>query len=343
MVPSTSFFKRTVTVSSKKPPIKSSVIDVGGDPFRALAVAFIDNLNRGTRLSDDSLQKILDSLGTYFPDYKVNQAHLTPMKQMSLLVSSSPKAEMVDCFTYVMRQLTVDVLLANPTEYPESFYGLSATLSKDHLRQQDTPVACSALAALAAMLHVHLILSFKETDKNLRKCQVYSGIGVNTPYFEVNLQVQDNRYFPRVQNKNDFAFIVQQAIKAPQPSVRVCDESLAEVLESINAKDASLWSNYERYRKILMNALADNELTEHDLMNLYVNFLPEESSAPRFAHIERMKKQIIVGDTAESIEKHASILLVRSIAQGLTMGHIPVDELFDQLEGPVPLSQVVGV
>ena len=335
MLPSTSFFKRPVTVAPKKPHVESSFVDVGGDPFRALAVAFIDNLKRGVRLSDSSLKNILERLFTYFPDYKINQAYLTPAERMGLLVNSSRKSEVVHCLAYVLRQLTVDALLANPTAYPESFYGLSAQLSKDHLRQKDTPISRSALAALAAVLNIHLILSCKEVGKDLRMRQVYCGTGVDTPYFEVVLQVQGNRYFPRVKNKNDFAYIGQLAIKAPEPIAPVCDESIAEVLEHIASKDAQLWSGYEEYRIILKNALADNKLTERDLINVYVSFLPQESSAQRFAHIEQMNKKIIVGEAPESLEKQTLALLVNSLARELSMGHIPVDSFFEQLEGPM--------
>lgn len=336
MLPSTSFFKRTVNVLPKKPQVDSSFIDVGGEPFNALAVAFIDNLKRGVRLSDVSLKKILDRLFTYFPDYKINQAYLTPVERMRLLVNSPRKSEMVDCMAYVLRQLTVDTLLAKPSSYPEAFYGLSAELPKDYLRHQDTSLPSSALAALAEALNIHLILSFKEVGKELRMRQAFSSSGaVDTPYFEVVLQVQGSTYFPRVTNKADFAYIGQLAIKAPKPIVPACEESMAEVLELITTENDAVWRNYQEYRKILVNMVADNELTKDDLIGLYAKFLPKASNVQRFTYIEQQHKKAIVGESSlENFDQNTISRLVDSLARELALGHI-ADSFFEHIEGPI--------
>lgn len=338
MLPSTSFFRNTG--SPKTTRIKSEFIDVGGDAFHALAVAFMDNLKRGAHLSDYAASTILQRFFTYFPDYKITQAYLSTTDRMRLLVNNTRKSEIVECLAYVLRQLTVDAILANPLAYPETFSGLSKQTLQDYLRQIDTTLPYSALAAIAETLHINLILSFKEPGKELRKRQIHQGSGAEVP-FEVTLQVQGDRYFPKVSTKTDFIYVGQLAIKAPAPIASCSVDTLSNELELIAQQDAALLSKAEEYRKILMNMVADRELTKDLLVDLYIKFLPSQSSAPRFALIEQANK-VLVNEAVGSLEQQNLVSLVHSLAQELSAGTIDVDNFFEQIESPRLRSRLAG-
>ena len=268
MLPGTSFFEKT---AAKKSRFKSNFIDVGGDPFYALAVAAVDNLKNGAFLTDVSLKKILERFFTYFPNYKINQSHLIPVEQMRLLVKSPRKAEIITCLAYVFRQLTLDTIFASPLGYTEVFRGLNNTLRKDQLREMNRRLPACALGALAEAINITLILLLREPKKELWKQQVYNS-GVDAP-FEIVLQVQDDTYFPKVKNKNDFIFMGQLATRAPAPLIIPSEENISDVLSLIAEDDATLWLHYEEYRTILTKMIADKVLTLHSLINLYTKFL----------------------------------------------------------------------
>lgn len=341
MLPSTSFFKSTAYHSQQNAPIEYSYIDVGGEAFHALAVAFIDNFKKGAQLNDLSVKKILEAFWISFPEYHVNQAYMTPVERMRALFNSSRKSELVECLAYVLRQLTVDAIFANPLAYSETFRNVSAQVSKDHFLLMNTPIPVTSLAALTEQLDFTLALSFKDLGKELRRLQVFQSRS-GTSHFEIELQIQGARYYPKVKHKNDFAYIGQLAIAAPKAVANSSGEQdITAILESIASADKLLWGSYNEYRKILLNMLAAKELTKEMLVNLYIKFLPQESSTQRFIPLEQHTPRV-AGEVFVSLEDQTSNLLVEALARELSLKHINSDYFFEQIEGPMQQSYTLS-
>ncbi len=331
MLPSTSFFRRTELIK-KKTGAEKTAIDVGGDPFRALAAAVIDNLKNGASLPDESLKEILGRFFHHFPEYKTNQLYVTFPERMRLLINSSRKAEIVDCLAYVLRQLTVDELLRNPLAYKETFKGLNGDLPQDYLRKKDTSLPSSALAALAATLNIKITLSFKEPKKELRKREVYSRAGASS--FEVVLQVQDDSYSPKVSNKEYFVSMAQ-ASNTPQPVALLGSGTIAQQLDLIVEDNQKIWQNYEQYSRSLNGLVSDEELTRVKLVALYRQFLPQHSDLQLFTQLEKAYGKPIVVESPINTEQELVTMLVEALARGLSTKQINADDFFETLEQPM--------
>lgn len=333
MLPSTSFFKRTTVVEKKKTGAEKTVIDVGGEPFHALAVAFIDNLKNGVSLPEASLKELLSQFFAYFPDYKINQVYLTPLERMRLLINTPRKSEFVECLAYVLRQITIDEILKNPLAYKESLQDLNNESSANLLRAMDTPLPPSALTALAAALKIKLVLSFKELNKELRHRDTYTFAEPESP-FKMEIQVQDKRYFPRVKNKDEFTYVGQLAIAGPQPLALGEDENIAKQLKEIAADNDDIWHNYVHNMSILNGLIFDGELTKTKLIDLFIKFLPP-SNSELFARLEAKYGKTKIVDLPGKREDEETTMLAEALAKGLSTGHINTDEFFESLDQPL--------
>ena len=332
MLPSTSFFKRTTVLEKKKTGAEKTVIDVGGEPFHALAVAFIDSLKNGASLPDASLKEVLSQFFVYFPDYKINQVYITLTERMRILMNNPRKTEIVDCLAYVLRQIAVDELLKNPLAYKEVFQDLN-DLPQAYLRKADTALPPSALASLVVALKIKLVLSFKEPQKELRRREVYTSTD-DASSFAMELQVQGSRYFPKVKNKDDFAHVGQLAIAAPKPISPLGNETIAQQLEEIAADNHKIWQDYEHNLGILNGLLFDQELTKAKLVSLYTRFLPQRSERQLFASLESSYGKTKIVGAPGNREEEDMTMLATVLARALSTGQINTEDFFEFLEQP---------
>jgi hypothetical protein len=343
------FFRQSPVVSVKKTSKKQRVIDVGGEPFHAVAVALMDQIKIVPRSNESALKKILERFYTCFPRYKPDQTYLTPAERMNMLINNPRKSEIVECMAYVLRQLTVDELFAHSLVYRDVFDNLSADTPKRHLREPSTFLPISALAALARVLELTITLSFKETDKELGWQHVLNKDARPIAKWEITLQVQNNRCFPEVTHADDFKYVGQLAINFLVPAEHngaASSETIATIVEMISSDNKKILHIYEQWQKNLLGMVNAGELTREMLLSFYTSFLPEEQVLPNsvgsrefFSRLEETENKVI--DTPVRDSKY---LLVRSLAQWISTEQVSKqDKLFDLIENPKLCSRVAAL
>jgi len=335
----TGFFNKPYTQQEAKSEVEYSFIPVGGKQFHAAAVAIIDCFNNSTRINEPSLKKILERFFDYYPKFISVQPYLTAHDRMSMLLTGSRKSEIVDCMAFVLRQLAVDEIYANPTNYREVFSKLSSETPESYLRQPDTSIPASGLKALTAALGITITLSYTEHGKELRKLETYEDVSINHPKFEVMLQVQGDQYFPRVKSKADFAFVGQLATPSVEPAHKHSEKTvvLAGIFEKISEDNSRLLLAFEQNKKRLMSMVDAGELTKEQLLTLYVKFLPKShepliSQTEFFQQLEHLDRKPIVPEHPENSDKYVAKLLVETLAAWISTKQVDVDRLYDNME-----------
>lgn len=335
------FFPRTpASQSSKQAPVLN-FINTGGEQFHALAVALLDNLKNVPRGNDAPLKKILERFFAYYPQFKPQQAYLTPTERMGMLISGPRKSETVECMSFVLRQLVVDEIYAHPLNYREAFDGLEETTSKDFLRQPTTILPVTVLNALANSLGITLTLAFTEHGKELRRRQVYTDSSVNTAKIELAIQVQGDQYFPGVTNSADFVYVGRLAINRPIPAENIHDKTgtIADTVGLIAADNTRLLQTYAQWRQNLLTMLAGKELTTARLISLYIAFLPSKNgvlgdTTEFFAKLTQSAKNPVAAAPLKGSADQINELLASSLAGWISTNKVEVDQLFDSTVAP---------
>ncbi|CEG59049.1 hypothetical protein [Legionella fallonii] len=327
----TGFFTRT--------PATLSFIHVGGEPFHAAAVAFIDALKKAPRVNETTLKVVLDRFFAHYPKLKSQQPYLTLAERMDILINGPRKSEIVECMAFVLRQLAVDEIYAKPLEYKEVFDGLDSSTPKSYLRDPATPMPVSALRALPQVLGITFVLSHVEHGKELRSREIYANSSVDTFKLELVLQVQGEQCFPRVKNKTDFAYVGKLAINPPQPVENDSEKNstIAEILSLINQDNKRLLHSYLQSRQNLLATIDEHKLSNSDIIQVYMEFLPGTYS-PHNDSSQFFAKLVDAVTTPAAVEKLGSSSkqindgLVSSLAGWISMNKIDEEQLFERME-----------
>lgn len=333
----TGFFTSTPATQSKQvAPL--NFINIGGEQFHALAVALIDDLKNTSRTNEVLLKKVLERFFAYYPKFKQQQAYLTPVERMGMLLSGARKSEIVECMAFVLRQIAVDEIYAHPLNYRETFDGLAATTSKEFLRQSTTVLPASVLRALTQSLGINITLSFTEHGKELRHRQIYTD-NLNTAKTQLVIQVQGEHYFPGVKNKADFVYVGQLAINPPEPAENIHDKTgtIADIVALIAADNKRLLQSYVQWRQNLLTMVEGKELTTSKLMDLYIEFLPETTgvladTTAFFSKLTQSEKSPVIVEPIKGSLKQVNELLASSLAGWISTSKVEVDQLFDRAE-----------
>ncbi|HAT8179765.1 TPA: hypothetical protein JA361_09940 [Legionella pneumophila] len=347
-MPRARFFK-TENNSSQ---VQHSFINVGGEQFHAAAVALIDYFKRSPRINDDTLKKILERFYFHFPKYIPSQPYLTPSERMNMLINGTRKSEIVECFAYVLRQLTIDEIYAKPLNYREIFGEFDRNTPKSFLREPSTSLPASALRALSHAIGINITLSVVEYGKELRRREVYPGDTLNSAKSGITIQVQqNNKYFPAVKNKTDFVYVGQLAVSAPKPveSSNVSGkDTIADVVDLIASDNKKLFQVYKQWHQNLLTMIQLGEITTPRMINLYIKFLPSEKglvidSTEFFSRLSEDSNKPVTpyysGENKDGINQ----LLASALAGWISTRQVDVDQLFDHLENrPSSVSMSVG-
>lgn len=337
MVGVAGFFNSTRALELKQKS-SSVYIHVGGDQFHALAAALMDVFKSFSRTSDGFAKKILGQLCFYFPKYMNSQPYLTPSERLNLLLKNCRTTELMDSLAYVLRQMAVDEMEANPLNYRDVYAGFQDETPKNHLREPSTKLPRSCLHALADALGIMIHLSIVEQGKELGQKRVYSTDLHSPETFEVTLQQQDDHYFPKIKDKAYFAYAGQLALAPVKPAIQTGSmETIAEIRRLIAEDNKRLAIAFEQTKKTLRSMVDAGELSKEQMMGLYVEFLPTQyssadsmdfmgSSADIFIH------QPINGVATARPEQHIVYSLIDAVAQWITSGQINADAFFNRLE-----------
>lgn len=335
----TGFFTRTPAAQNNTQTRTPQFVNFGKNLFLAVSGAFIDAAANGSRISDATLKTVLERFFAYYPKFKSSQPYLTPSERMGFLINGARKSDIVECNAFVLRQIAIDEIYANPLNYKEVFDGLKPSTSNGYLRDPEVFMPVSALRALTQSLAITLTLSHVEHGKELRMKEIYNNSAITSPKLDLALQVQGEQCFPKVKNKADFAYVGQLAINPPQPVENENEKAgtIADKVALIAEDNKRLIQSYSQWRKNLLTMLDDHELTTANLVNSYIKFLPENNMgfcpAAFFAKLTQSATPVIVDVPAHS-GKQIDELLASSLASWISMDIIDADQLFEHLERP---------
>lgn len=333
------FFDRAPALKERKTANAShTFINVGKEQFHVAAVALIDGVKHTPRVNDAVLKKILERFYSSFPKYIAHQAYLTPNERMSMLINSGRKSEVVACMAYVLRQLVVDEIYANPLKYRDAFDDLNKDTSKGFLRQSDSLLFASVFArALSQVLNATLSLSFVEHGKELRQHVTYGNDSANASKFELFLQVQGNDYYPAVKSESDYAFVGQLAVKQPQPVELTMQENdtIADMLDLIVTDNQRLLRVYSQWRQNILTMVQADNVSSADLINVYIKNLPYNPDGAEtsrlFAKISKTEARPVTPGLLNK-SKQINELLASTLAGWISTEQVDPDVLFEQIE-----------
>jgi hypothetical protein len=329
------FFNKSSVKSESKQDVQ--FIHVGNESFHALAVALIDALKHGARLNDESSKKIVDNFSLYYPKLLSVGAYLTPTERLNMLVNNhARKSELVDAMAYILRQLAVDVLLAEPVRYQDAFEGFTAKTSQSHLREPTTSLPVSALIALTESLGLTLNVWQVAHGKEVRLLERHENEQQKSPKIALTLQVQGDILFPKVKDKREYAYVGHLPVKTvPNVSPTPQSDTLAPLLEHIAMENKQVLTVYEQTRKTLLSMVAANELSKQQLLAGYVSLLPKKSRVYTDAFFSKLQQTNTRPATTLSFretQQQKVGLLINSLARWVSSNQINEDQLFDSIE-----------
>ncbi|KTD76440.1 hypothetical protein [Legionella waltersii] len=343
-MPRTGFF---TVESTNRAETKPTHINVGGGQYQALAVALLDYFKRTSRVNDDTLKKILERFYYHFPKFISTQPYLTATERMNMLVNGNRKSEIVECMAYVLQQMMIDEIYANPLRYKEVFADLPPTTTQASLRQPNVGIPVSALEAFTKVTGINLTLSIVEHEKELRKRVTFVG-NPNNPHSGIVIQSNQGRYHPSVKSKSDFMYVGQLAISPAKPVEKPCPEGLtiSEMVSVIQEDNKRLRQMHNKWQQNLLNMLELNEITYDDLLTMYTNNLPSGqnmavSPGQTFARIMQSESEVLdVSDSVDQSVKAKS--LTSALAQWISLGYVSPDDLFEQVENRPPAKSITA-
>lgn len=334
------FFNNPQVQQEVKKSAELHAIAIGGEQFHAVAVALLDSFKRSTRVNEVTLKKILERIYTLYPKLISNQPYLTANDRFQMLINNTRKNELVNCVAKVLRQLAVEEIFANPTQYREVFLGVDPKTLQSSFYEDHVHLPPAALDALSRSLGLNVQLYFVEQGKELRKKVSFNHHVGHASRVDLTLQVQGDQYFPYVKYENDYTYVGQLAISPIKPLEHneVQTGTLAGMMEEIAEEDNRLRIAFEQHRKRLMSMVDAGELTKKQLVDLYIAFLPLENSSYTnnsgfFYRLEGANRKPLVNETPKQADSAVSQLLVDSLAAWMSTKHIDADDLFERFEG----------
>jgi hypothetical protein len=329
----THFFNKPPAPSGA-PKLHTVFIDVGGSPFHALATALIDYIDTNAPLKESYLKNIVSQLDLYYPHLRLPPPRLDPLKHMYTLMQKPRRSELLTCLAYVLRQMTIDTLNAEPMLCPEVFKNLSLD-GADQLRQESTLLPASLLRLIPNALGINLILLFAEHDKELGGRTAYVTDGASG---DITLQVDGNYYFPQLHNKLPFSYVGQLALKLPEPRlIPHTEPDSMELAKAMVLKDKEeVTKAYNRMLRTFDSMLAAGELTKEDLKNSYIQWLSQIDTHKEayYGDLLSTRKIPLTGGVALTSEAYFVRQLTRSVALWVASNQVDEQVLFDSMSNP---------
>lgn len=338
------FSNKSLAQQGQKQSEEYIFIPVGKKPLHAVAVALIDALKSPERSSDVTLKKILKCFYHYYPKYASTESYLTLSDRMQLLFNSSRKSELVECMADVLKQLGVDEWYADFLAYLDVFDGLSAETPKNYLRDTEIKTPKRIIDAIAQTLGIDITLSNKGPGKELRQRETFAGANNQglPAKLHLNIQVQHDSihgdcYFARVKAKHkaDFAYVGQLAVSAPQPAAHAstAEDTLADIVNLVAEEKKQLLRSYDQWHKTILSMVVAGELTCKQLIDLYITFLPNNSTrSTALLALGLAEREPTIAGAPAAVEQQTINLLASALAHGISTKQIEPDKLFDQLE-----------
>lgn len=322
-----SFFDKTTLEVSDK------FIQVGGDPFYALAVAFIDHFKSTGYVANAAVKKIYDHFNLLYPNYIAYHAVQTKSSErLKMLVNSSRRSEVVGCMANVFKELIRDEIRDNLLNYRDILENMDSNTSLDHLLIKTNKYFNTILRrALDSALGITLVLSIFEPGKEIRKLEHYQTESSSAPKIELSLQVQGDYYFPKVKYAADYAHPVKPPL--PQTNHQPTD-SIEQQITLVNRDNQRLLGIYKQWRQNLLTMTQASELTIANLIDLYIKFLPlkkESCVSNPVEFFSKLTKECYFPLPLQCLDYRAR-LLTSALASWISLELIDADLLLEHIK-----------
>lgn len=280
------FFNRVPAGAPLYQPKKPAFIDVGGIGdcgFRAAATAMVDNiLERPARENQELANYLLKLHSIYFPQQNTPTRLLTPVERLKKLVEAPVnRAKFVLEIAFALRQATVDELCKHPEIYRGAFADETEGTDPQTMRQPNTWIDETAIAALSNTTGVPIRVQLVEPNKELPLTRDYNSEMKEPKGSPITVQLQSKHYLLKVSNPENFALLdpkkgivganrIEPSTPIFNPANNSEDPDLTEILSKIAKADEALVKEFEQTSIRLQLMVANGELTKDDLMNIYI-------------------------------------------------------------------------
>lgn len=339
---SNNFFKASQQTASQQTtsqqPEKYEVINVGGEQFHAAAVALIDSLRCHAPISVGAVKRLVDNFSKYFPQSFLNvEDSLTPPKENLGRLLRIRTPELVERMAYVLRQMAIDEVYANYLEltYRPIFSAVAGQIPTPDLRDPNTSLPSCVLTALDKVLGVPITLSFKETDKCLRKQETSMHEQHDGGF---TIQVQGNLYHPVVRRKEDYGQIGRLTIAInPEQQPAEPNRTMADMFTGIDKQNQQDDQEYKRQLHRILMMYTNRELPYEDLRNFFIALYPMRGNDTAVFIRQLANSNTLVQDAPSASSEQKAVDLAKALASWIAADLIQEEQLFQRIDNlPTP-------
>lgn len=323
-----------------KPQVKQGVekryVNTGLGQFHALTIALFDYFKAGHRVSEASLKIILERFYSVNPKLISTDLYRTVQQRMQMLINNNPKrTEVIESVAYLLRQIAVDEILANPLNYRAAFLDMTPETPTNVLRQHTSILPATVFAAACAKaLRITLTLIRTEHNKELGAQEIHDFNPAGKANFNVIIQVQGDNYFPQVHDKTIYLPTFAKVSSSSEPDAIT---TMEPILKKIEADNQRILHAYQQMRKRLFTMLAAGELSKDYLLDLYIQLLPQTNQLNMnrtefFAQLEQLDKNPVNPEPALGTEEGFIRQLVDTLSGLMSIDQINANKFFNSSE-----------
>lgn len=369
--PVASFFNGTGTSKylSSSTPLQVSqqrtVVDVGGTGdcgFRAIAAGITDNLLTNPRANkqlftdlNEWLQHCPPSLLTPTKKQQLEDIFNNPNRLNFIAKNHFLMADFIIDFAFILRQISVDNLIANPAEYRGAFITTNEQTSPYKMRQANTWIDESAIAALANALQLPINVQVVVRDKILPARLKY-GREKESANELVVIQLQNNHYLPKVFQPQIFNIdkmpVTRTSISTTE-AFQASDPALESIIAKIAQADEQLKEKFDSHFMRLMRMVTAGEVNKNKLLAIYINGMNKGSDylqgykglqhgSEQFFAMLKQKDQSIVHQVQNG-ETQLTYDLVHAIARAMTINHLDEEKVYRQIDEGYLSSPLISI
>lgn len=119
-------------------------------------------------------------------------------------------------------------------------------------------------------------------------------------------------------------------IVAPKPQViDRNEETITKQLELIAEDNHKIWKEYQHQLVVLKNLIADLSLTKKDIIELYIQFLPNKAEPELFNYLEKTYGTTKIVNEPGDKDSEYILLLTAALARGLSLRQINANDFFE--------------
>lgn len=325
---------------------KSQLVNVGGNGdcgFRSIAAALLDNCQTHPQMKSKLIDNLLTAHFQYYPEYasKLTPMH-TPVQKIKQLLQSFDYNQLIETLAYTLRQLAIKKMTKEPELYQGAFTGLNEGASLTSMRQKNTWIDESAIAALAHELELPITVNVVRNDSDLPLTLSYNKAAENSlTNPSIKIQLKNAHYQPflsawqkPVENKPKLT------LSTPKLTPVDTTEIEADILRKIQQSNAVLINRFNDASQQLTKWVANGRLNKESLLTIYSNGMKQSDylqGRVKYIGIEHghqdffeqaLSRHAPQGASLHTNSIHDTIIvdeLIKAIARSISIGHLSLE------------------